>query len=77
LCPSQIGTAPRDSTLIWLHCRSEAELVISYWSKTFIGWEPITDQAVARAVDESPAGPWWWARRKPRVVQPGQLAAYA
>jgi hypothetical protein len=65
--PSPIATAPRDGTLIWLHCRSEPEPVVGYWSKTFIGWvayheaiplirhdvtgwEPIEDQAAARAI---------------------------
>jgi hypothetical protein len=65
--PSPISTAPCDGTLIWLHCRSEAEPIIGYWSKTFIGWvayhepiplirhdvtgwEPIADQAEARAM---------------------------
>jgi hypothetical protein len=33
-----ISTAPRDGTLIWLHCRSEAEPMIGYWSRRFIGW---------------------------------------
>ena len=33
-----INTAPRDGTLIRLWCRSEAEPVIGYWSRTFIGW---------------------------------------
>jgi hypothetical protein len=32
--PSPISTAPCDGTLIWLHCRSEAEPIIGYWSKT-------------------------------------------
>jgi hypothetical protein len=36
--PRSIETAPRDGVLIWLHCRSEAEPVTGYWSKTFIGW---------------------------------------
>ena len=36
--PSPIATAPRDGTLIWLHCRSEPEPVVGYWSKTFTGW---------------------------------------
>ena len=61
------SAAPRDGTLIWLHCRSEPEPVIGYWSRAFIGWvayhepiplirhdvtgwEPIADQAAARAV---------------------------
>jgi hypothetical protein len=33
-----INTAPRDGTLVRFWCRSEAEPVIGYWSKTFIGW---------------------------------------
>jgi hypothetical protein len=65
--PRLIETAPRDATLIWLHCRSETEPVTGYWSRAFIGWvayhedvplirhdvtgwEPIADQAAARAV---------------------------
>jgi hypothetical protein len=35
---SPISTAPHDGTLIRLHCRPEAEPVIRYWSRTFIGW---------------------------------------
>src|SRR3984957_9428724 len=31
-------TTPRDSTLIRLWCRSEAEPVVGHWLKTFIGW---------------------------------------
>ena len=31
-------TAPRDGTMIRFWCRSEAEPVIGYWSKTFIRW---------------------------------------
>jgi hypothetical protein len=62
-----LNTAPRDGTLIRFWCRSEAEPVIGYWSRTFIGWvayheniplirhdvtgwEPIADQAAARAI---------------------------
>jgi hypothetical protein len=65
--PSPIATAPRDGTLIRFWCRSEAEPVTGYWSRTFIGWvayhepiplirhdvtgwEPIADQAAARAM---------------------------
>jgi hypothetical protein len=33
-----INTAPRDGTLIRLWCSSEAEPVIGYWSRAFIGW---------------------------------------
>ena len=70
-----INTAPRDGTLIRLWCSSEAEPVIGYWSRAFIGWvayheaiplirhdvagwEPIVDQAAARAVPlEKPRRP--------------------
>jgi hypothetical protein len=62
-----VNTAPRDGTLIRLWCRSKAEPVTGYWSRTFIGWvayhepiplirhdvtgwEPIADQAAARAM---------------------------
>jgi hypothetical protein len=33
-----INTAPRDGTLIRLCCRSEAEPLVGYWSRSFIGW---------------------------------------
>jgi hypothetical protein len=65
--PLPIDTAPRDGTLIRLHCRSEPAPFTGYWSRAFIGWvsytedvplirhdvtgwEPIADQATARAV---------------------------
>jgi hypothetical protein len=37
------STAPRNGTLIWLHCHSEAEPVIGCWSRAFIGWVSYTE----------------------------------
>jgi hypothetical protein len=41
--PSPIAIAPHDGTLIRLRYRSEAEPLIGYWSRAFIGWVSYTE----------------------------------
>jgi hypothetical protein len=87
------STDASDGTLIHLWCRSEAEPVIGYRSRAFIGWvayheaiplirhdvarwEPIVDQAAARAVPlEKPRRPAATTVLVGEVKAPRRLAA--
>jgi hypothetical protein len=42
--PLPIASAPRDGTLIRLHCGSEPEPFVGYWSRAFIGWVAYHEQ---------------------------------
>jgi hypothetical protein len=73
---SPISTAPHDGTLIRLHYRPEAEPVIDYWSRTFIGGRHTTSRSPTRprrgpyrwrSCGRPAPPPWCWARRSPRV----------